>query len=389
MQEISFVLCGVAGMAAFYCLYLVGTTGIHGVTGFLPYVLKNSEQNTISENIYSSFIQAARYSKYVAVPAGLMSIVALVDTEKAYNRQYLLYMIYLVLQSILLLVSAVNTVSEINGIILLPLTVAAFPYWVRSWKTKRFTAAREMYGFGIINAIAFSIASNTGLDAGTVGFCVSGVGGFWLIRESLFMNAGSAPDNRELGNRHTSLYFRGAKVIMSVIAITVLTPLLCQRMIGVYRDAPLWTLNTKLTQGPAKGLYTTEEHAKQYESICNSLTELSESNPDGCILYCKNLPWAYLLTDYEYGAESPWRVYTDKLLDYYAICHEKKPDYICIFNEMVGGWEKSPLQNNPAKENPNSFDYSGDFWTKVQNCPVSTQGEWLRVYDVRKLMQDY
>ena len=117
---------------------------------------------------------------------------------------------------------------------------------------------------------------------------------------------------------------------MMVISIVVLTPLLCQRIIGIYRDAPLWTLNTKLVQGPAKGLYTTESHAKQYESICDSLAELETRIPEGRILFCKNLPWAYLVTDYKYGAESPWRVYTDEILEYYTACRENRADYICF-----------------------------------------------------------
>ena len=76
-------------------------------------------------------------------------------------------------------------------------------------------------------------------------------------------------------------------------------------------------------------------------------------------------------------------------MDYYAACHENRADYICVLNETVGGWEKSPFQKNPAKEDPNSFDYEGDFWSQVVRCPVLTQSEWLRVYDVRNLMQGF
>ncbi len=387
-QEIFFVTCGIVGLAVFYCMYLALTTGVHGVVSFLPYVLKNSEQNAISENIFETFLQAARYAKYVAIPALLMSIVAVTDTESASNRKCL-HIIYLSVQSILLTISAVKTVSGINGVILFSLTVVAFPYWIEAWRIKKLTSAGEMYWLGIINAAAFSMASNTGLDAGTVGFCISGIGGIWLIRESIYSRDVSAPDKREMLDRHIFPLFHGAKVFMMVISIVVLTPLLCQRIIGIYRDAPLWTLNTKLVQGPAKGLYTTESHAKQYESICDSLAELETRIPEGRILFCKNLPWAYLVTDYKYGAESPWRVYTDEILEYYAACRENRADYICVLNEKVGGWEKSPFQNNPAKENPNSFNYEEEFWKQVECCPVLTHSEWLRVYDVRNLMQGY
>jgi hypothetical protein len=94
------------------------------------------------------------------------------------------------------------------------------------------------------------------------------------------------------------------------------------------------------------------------------------------------------MTGYQYGTCSPWRVYTQELETYCAVRPENRPDYICVLNEKVGGWEKSPFHNNPARENPNSFDYEGDFWAHVEQCPVLTESEWLRVYDVRQLMQD-
>ena len=378
------VIIGITGMAFIYCLYLLRVTGVQGILRFLPFVLQNSEQMSISDNLLFMLKEAARYSRYVAVPALAMSVAVALD-KSGMKKAKQIRGLYLFVQAILLGVSAVRTISGINGIVLFVLTVVAFPFWLEAWKEKQPRTARQLYSFGIVNAVAFSAASNTGLDAGTVGFCISGIGGIWLIRETLFRKELSNPEKFYNQNRTGKVE---AKLVFTIITVVVLMPLLCQRLIGVYRDAPLWELNTKLEQGPAKGLYTTQLHAEQYESICDSLAELEKWVPEGRILYCKNLPWAYLMTGYQYGTCSPWRVYTQELETYCAVRPENRPDYICVLNEKVGGWEKSPFHNNPARENPNSFDYEGDFWTQVEQCPVLTESEWLCVYDVRQLMQD-
>ena len=384
-RESIYVTIGIIGMAVIYCMYLLIVTGIHGVLTFLPYVLENSEQNAVLDNLLSMLKQAARYSKYVGIPAILMSIAVITGIADDIRSRFL-FLTYILVQTVLLAVSAIHTFSEINGIILLVLTIVAVPFWIDARKTKRSVAARQLFLIGIINAFAFSAASNTGLDAGTVGFCISGIGGIWLIRETL--SRIGVHETREKTRKSKFLFFvTKVKFSLIIISIVVLTPLLCQRVIGVYRDAPLWMLNTKLEQGPAKGLYTTESHAKQYESICGSLKELSSSIPEGRILYSKNLPWAYLMTAYEYGCCSPWRVYTQELETYYSVRPENRADFICILNERVGNWEKSPLQSNPAKENPNAFSYEGDFWVTVRSCPILTESEWLCIYDVRELME--
>lgn len=378
------VIAGIFGMAVIYCLYLVSVTGFQGVLQFLPFVFQNSEQNSLSANLLYMTEQAVRYSKYVAVPALLMSVVAAIGKTGKMKSKHI-RVLYVFVQTILLGISAVQTISEINGIILFVLTVVAFPFWLDAWKEEQFITAKRLYSFGIVNAVAFSAASNTGLDAATVGFCISGIGGIWLIKESLFRKETSnSEEDIKTQNRTVKVE---TKLVFTIITAVVLTPLLCQRLIGVYRDAPLWELDTKLEQGPAKGLYTTQLHAEQYESICDSLAELEKRVPEGRVLYCKNLPWAYLMTGYQYGTCSPWRVYMTEFETYCVVRPENRPDYICVLNEKVGGWEKSPFHNNPARENPNSFDYEEDFWVQVEQCPVLTESEWLCVYDVREMMR--
>ena len=172
---------------------------------------------------------------------------------------------------------------------------------------------------------------------------------------------------------------------VAMLMLSMLVPMFCQRVIGVYRDAPLVQLNTRLQQGPAMGLYTTKEHAGQYDAICEALRSLSAERPEGRILFCKTLPWAYLCTPYGFGTPSPWRIHTENLQNYYAIHEENRADFICILSENVGGWEQSPFNRNPGVSNPNAFDYDGAFWEEVETAPVLMETPELTIFEMREI----
>ena len=361
------VSAGIFTMAILYCIYLIATTGTHEIIANLPFLLNNPEQSSISENLWSALREGAQLSKYVAIPSLIMTATLIwsmyrkVCTDK-------IYPFYMITQAVLLAITAIHTVNGICGAILLPMTVASFPFCILARQRRRDLLARQLYWFGLLNAAAYAAASNTGIDAGVVGFCMSSIAGLWLCRNSA---------------EECQMSKARIKDLVIALALLICAPMFCQRMIGVYRDAPLWELKAQLHQGPGKGLYTTEEHAKQYEAICDALSDLSEQYPEGRILYAKNLPWAYLMTEYGYGTSSPWRIHTEDIETYYNVHPENRADYICIFSESVGGWEKSPFNRNPGVSTPNAFDYEGEFWDIVQHSPVLLQTEELCVYDVR------
>lgn len=377
---------GILGMAAIYCFFLLHTTGFRGIIDYFPYILRNSEQNSVIANLLLFARRAIRLSKFTVIPAVLMTVVLILERNRNTINKLCLP-IYMAVQTAALSVTAILSLSQINDIILLPLSVAAFPCWIISLERKQSVPARHFYLFGLLNAVAFSAASNTGVDAGTVGFCISGIGGLWIIRDVL-LTINTEDDSNKENIRGASKQCKSGQIVVVLLAIVLLVPMFCQRVVGVYRDAPLWKLDTRLVQGPGKGLFTTKNHAAQYESICDSLKELSELYPEGRILYCKNLPWAYLVTNYGYGTSSPWRTYTEDLENYYTVRPDNRADYLCVLNETVGCWEKSPFNNNPEAGTPNAFNYEGEFWERVKQNPIITETELLQVYDVREMMHD-
>lgn len=364
--------CALLGMVIAACLYfgyILLTTGLGRMLETLPYVLDSPEQSSIGQNLLSSLREAAHLSKLVCLPALLMSAVMLIKSwDQTADR---LLLPYLLLQTALLAMSAVQTVTWICGAALIPMTVIAFPFFLCALRAKCSPYATALYVFGVLNALAYVLASNTGIDAGNVGFCMSAAAGFWLAYDAL------KPEKPGI---------RARKAVLAAMMLAVLAPLFCQRVIGVYRDAPIYALTVRLTQGPAKNLRTTPEHAALYESLCDALNAFSDQVPAGRILYVKNCPWAYLQTEgFGYATSSPWRTYTEDLERYYAVHPENRPDYICLLEEHVAGWEKSVFNRNPAVGNPNAFDYDVPFWTGVRGAPLVMQTDFLQIYDVREL----
>ncbi|MBQ9664693.1 MAG: hypothetical protein IJV40_16220, partial [Oscillospiraceae bacterium] len=336
----------------------------------------NPEKTSFLAVIKTAARELIRLAKLTVIPAVMYSVYALFSPESTLKRKARGLHIYLWIQSGLLAISAYQTRNWICGAVYVPLTVATFPIWIMAIRKRQQKTAACLYVLGILYAMSYILTSNTGADAGMVGFCMSAAGGLWLCSNMLKETSREKSAEKTCRNR----------AVLIVLITIVLTPAFCQRVIGVYRDAPLTQLNTRLNDGPAKGLYTTPEHAEQYKMIYSSLKQFAENESTGKILVSKNLPWAYVqLEKYENASFSSWRVYTDIIKQYYSIHPENRADYICILEEHVAGWEESPFNRNPGVSSPNAMDYNDVFWEQVMACPIITQTEYLCIYDVREL----
>ena len=383
-REAWLLTAGIVAMAAVYCAFLLSTAGLQAIMQYLPFVLNNPEQSSVIGNLLFAAKQAMRLSKYTAIPALMMTAAVILDRDR--ERIFRLFPGYLALQVLLLALSAAATISGISAIVLLPLTVTSLPCLAMAFREGENKTAKQLYLFGLLNTAAYSAASNTGLDAGTVGLCMSGIAGIWMIRDCLLRSSGNQSAGEPLARRK-AIPEKWTRAVFALLAAIILTPLFCQRVLGVYRDAPLTQLDTRITQGPGKGLYTTDAHARQIEEICGTLSGLEREYPEGRILFCKNLPWAYLVTGYGYGTSSPWRTYTADLERYYEARPENRADYICVLDEHVGNWEKSPFHGNPAVDSPNAFDYDDEFWENLLASPLVADTDVMRVYDVRETLK--
>lgn len=233
-----------------------------------------------------------------------------------------------------------NLIGCIN--IALVLFAITFFLYYNVWHSK-FTKIILSFIIGGLSVIfSFTFSSDTGLDAMSIGFVILAMGMILL----LFQNK-NIVENK-------SLYYTLFIVVISVIFQTALL-----RLVSVYRDAPLHELNTQLTSGPAKYLYTTPEHAAQYHNLQNDIAIYVRQ--DDKIFYSKNCFWAYLCTENEYGVPTSWRIGIDspRLEDYYSLNPEKIPTCIFVLKPEYGNFESSLIQNNEKVDRPNENQLEG------------------------------
>lgn len=195
---------------------------------------------------------------------------------------------------------------------------------------------------GLLVAAGFSFSSDTGLDAMTIGFVLIVMGIILLLFQEREMK-----ENRML-----------RRTVMSVCVLMLLQSAFL-RFFSVYRDAPLGELDTQIVSGPAQYLYTTEEHARQYENLKAAIEKYVRE--EDVVFYSKWCFWSYLCSDNEYGVPSSWRMPIDspRLEEYFELNPEKIPTCIFVLNPAYGDFESSWIQSNEKVERPNENDKQG------------------------------
>ncbi len=174
---------------------------------------------------------------------------------------------------------------------------------------------------GILFSFIFYMASNTEIQAIGIGMVVATIGCYGILQDCY-------------GNENRKEW----PLINVLVALLVISTLFL-RIIGVYRDADIWECTTRIDAGPAKGLYTSEEHYEQYINLYNVMTKYVRED-DKYVLVSKLAPWAYLCTDAKCVSSWTWRMDMDS--PYLREFCEKTniyPDYILVLNKEYGSFE--------------------------------------------------
>ncbi len=117
-----------------------------------------------------------------------------------------------------------------------------------------------------------------------------------------------------------------------------------QRIFYVWGDDHLPYLTRTLSEGPLKGIRTSEENEKLYEDVLMDLKEVPVTSADR-LLVIGIAPWMYLSTEAECAAYSTWEISeTDPLIPvYYEIRREKLPTVVYFYE-----YEESILETETA-----------------------------------------
>ncbi|SHI32572.1 hypothetical protein SAMN02745229_02909 [Butyrivibrio fibrisolvens DSM 3071] len=185
-----------------------------------------------------------------------------------------------------------------------------------------------MYISGLVMAFAFWLGSDTCATCLCTGLVVSSLAAVAIIYDYVIEN--------------NEKYSESNKRIIAMLFVLMIISSCFVRVFGpIYRDtADRSALNTRICQGPAKGLMAEAEDAEQYDEVYAVLKDFEQKYPDSelKIFYSKFLPWAYLCTEYKFAAQTPWRIalMNEQLEIYEEIHPENIPDIVVIFNEDIG-----------------------------------------------------
>ena len=162
-----------------------------------------------------------------------------------------------------------------------------------------------------------------------------------------------------------------ANVLCICVCVSMLVITFVLRIVNVYRDAPIDRLTSRITDGVAKGLYTTEEHLQQYNDVYEMIGdycmdtgkfEVISGNPNGNVLFSKILPWGYAASGLSCGYPTTWRstAYSKEQLDlYYDINKNARPDVIIVLDSRYGSYDA--CGDVEDDHNPN-LDEMPDHW---------------------------
>ena len=356
--------------ASLYLVWLAIRFDLMSVLSHFHHLLEDNEhQQTIINRLMLVFYQHKHYSPLLAVLLVILGVIILLRSKKMKSVK-LLEVIYFVLILIVIIRSILLSYNHICYIESLTVTLLAFPFIIKRTNICDIEMGLYLYVCGIILALSFFFASNTGLDAMTTGFSLSSAGSLLIIHDH-FKNTEN---------------FKTGKLLILMFSLLLIGTFSAHRVLGIYRDAPLWNLTERIEIGPASGLYTTAEHKYQYESIVKSLISVQQKYPIESVLYSKELPWAYIVTDWRCASYTIYKApINDERLEQYYLSHSK-PTIVCIFTDNTGGYESAPFNNHKSSDSPNTNVLECSFYEDyISKGSIIEENDYMTVFYIPEM----
>lgn len=111
------------------------------------------------------------------------------------------------------------------------------------------------------------------------------------------------------------------------------------RLFFTWFDAPLWELDTKMLQGPCRGIYTTAETADEYQELLSAIDLCGITSRDKVLfLPISALPLVYSEGEIAVPYVTRFAVDSSELIEYYESHSDKIPTKIIITDCENGGY---------------------------------------------------
>lgn len=319
-KALGLVTLGAVTVFVVFLVFLLSHTSIREIVNSLPGLFSDPEHPS-----YSFLFKLKHYvycvitsHPYAFIPAGMyaLSLAAMLFDRKRKKRT-VLYIALSALVSVLWLALFIPELIEknFNGILvpLLPLGLSAYILLEKK--------PRAVFDFvfllGIIYSVCVCATSNMGYDILSIGFSVVNIANIIFI--GMFIRENT-------GKKSLMLLCFVPIAMFGVMMLTV-------KINHCFWDASPSALNSKLEQGPAKGIVTNDYFKASYDGICEDMADYK--GRDGNILVYSQQAWEYLIPDMPYATFSAWLSGLDektnnRLALYYEMNPGKLPDHIYI-----------------------------------------------------------
>ena len=342
-------IMGTGFCAIIYLGFLSTRISLSELTMFIPYLFEDVEHQSMNPvlSIVVWFGRIVNRYKYT-IAISIISILYL--CLKKIQHKTIEWKSTKIIIIINLMLTVVNILFSYNVIGCSNIAIAIFSIicflGVESNDMISKKIFKEVYFPGVVFSIIFHMASNTGLDAITIGFVLCGIASPVIVFESV--------SNITWGVGKTKKWICCG---VAVAAALVLLQSGWLRFFSVYRDDKLVNLTDRIEQGPAKYLYTTQEHKEQYDDVVMTIKKTLDADAKGTVVFTEMVPWAYLCISNSYGSPSPCRFWGGlnkvRLEMYYNNMPDKFPEYVMAVTPEYGSCKSVLIQGDEIIERPN------------------------------------
>lgn len=267
--------------------------------GYLARILVGNNRNFVLLGIY--LLQGIAVLGYLVCKNRKNYVAAFVGTEAILN--IVLFGVYWITENY------INNMIFIPNIIALELVIAFYD----NPKIKRLFVCFWIPGF--LYTYTEYLSSNTGFAGISSASCVAAIGSIVIIGFVIEQNIGKVNN-----------------ILLYVFLALTFIGLLVMRITYTFWDADLKMLTTEITEGPCKGLITTEETARRYDVTYKDTEWIRNLDADTKVLYIADkslwlageqrcasyLPLCYSISN------------TDLIYEYYDEHPEKQADVVYI-----------------------------------------------------------
>ena len=320
---------GAGILLVLFVIFILSKASINEVLTSIKYILSTNDEHSFRMPIalMSSYLKEfnSRFNILI-ISAPILFVITYFDTKREKRKFiYLLISFLIYLYTINYLDKNSNTYPNIN-LTVIPFLVVGIECYLLTVK-KDTPLLFFMVVLGIVYSIIFHQGSNLGIVA--IGNTFSLV----TLASIIFVNIYA----REQSNKTLKVLLIGCVFLQLAFQLKL-------RYEGYYLDRTIDELTYKLEVGPAKGIYTCEGNAEQYNYDYEQIEYLTEGYTNEDIFYYPySNPWFYLATNMKIGSYSAWGSWGNPIKThsineiYYKNNPDKYPTYVLLekYNDVI------------------------------------------------------